>query len=1082
VVARATPPLGRNPRSEKNIFQETDRHVIEPYAALPYSVLEELNGILDLTKECSVYIHESEYAWAIIKKGASQQLYFWKCKKGTAKTDCLKLSLPNSNDLPDAKMVALIVQNREHGLLYCSPEGTLRYWPRLADPQRIVEVSLPLQGEERCNVLSGAEDIGYLLGSSTGRLFHVAVNQGSAPLRAREIVKSSGMLGGLGRLLRLNKNNGPPVRSIITSTVQTTGARDVWVLNENILQRWQFSQHSQEKLISEWPVQALISGVISESGDQVPLLQLAPGPGPNCLTLLSGFYFHTLQFAGHVEAEDGVAQDTVGNSPLSHINLGPSLISSNDENVTLMLAGEGAYAVAARTVQCCQVPYDDRVEDGISFESRDELVIGTGVTRQRPDGILVVSPRHGIILITQPNLTSMSMQVESRNAAVEASPRMSIDSLQQLDVQIKTLIHAVNCYITDDHRYQDVAESLRKIDLNDAVIAMSQQLVDAKASAERWSEDIAKATKSSASLLIYTQIEDKKRKHKVVLEFLVRTGLWEQLSATTRSKVLEFGEKLHAAASLRSLQNTQEEQKLSTELMVKCINAAISERSPQSSTMDRWRGQELFYEAISHVDDILKQVHAIALTVMNTTHVLTVADMQNRFELLRQVNQIFEAMLLSVDSYRDQFAQLYVGLGTLTLWTFEPNVREVLSQQIDLTQLFLNESLQSAVKVNVDLLFNQAYNLTDVLLRGYRVQLESLARDVSSDTSQAEYESLAIKFDESKKRFIHPFSAFKKFDLARDLAEKYREFNELVQICDVLNDNQRLEQYKKQFKDEKFPEFLFQWFLLNGRKRELLTQSEEYWRELDKFLVPHPELRWLHLVQTKQFEPASDLLTELALQEQDATTRRQTLFSLSKLSYLADYNLNEFTHEKYRLVDQHLYLLRAQSKLETMAQRVGDAKLEQHLRRPISPYEIIALSLGLARDDDSDTLTIQRNDLEFSDFLVAADVFKNTLLLQNQQERETLHMLIARRTLQVDPWEEWSRALDSMVDDRIEVEIRKSVLFQFGTSAETKDLLSAPVFKYLIETFAQGNANLNQLLNAVWGLIQQENAQSALQK
>ncbi len=158
-----------------------------------------------------------------------------------------------------------------------------------------------------------------------------------------------------------------------------------------------------------------------------------------------------------------------------------------------------------------------------------------------------------------------SMQVETRSAAVEASPvsnvrhryddsieltlrqRMSIDSLQQLDVQIKTLIHAVNCYITEDERYKGVAESLKKIDLNAAVIAMSQQLVDAKASAERWSEDIAKgmtcyctyfirprltlyaATKSSASLLIYTQIEDKKRKHKVVLEFLVRTGLWDQV-------------------------------------------------------------------------------------------------------------------------------------------------------------------------------------------------------------------------------------------------------------------------------------------------------------------------------------------------------------------------------------------------------------------------------------------------------------------------------------------------------------------------------------------------------------------------
>jgi len=69
---------------------------------------------------------------------------------------------------------------------------------------------------------------------------------------------------------------------------------------------------------------------------------------------------------------------------------------------------------------------------------------------------------------------------------------MSIDSLQQLDVQIKTLIHAINCYITEDERYRGVAESLKKIDLNAAVVAMSLQLVDAKASAERWSEDIGK--------------------------------------------------------------------------------------------------------------------------------------------------------------------------------------------------------------------------------------------------------------------------------------------------------------------------------------------------------------------------------------------------------------------------------------------------------------------------------------------------------------------------------------------------------------------------------------------------------------
>jgi hypothetical protein len=200
-----------------------------------------------------------------------------------------------------------------------------------------------------------------------------------------------------------------------------------------VIQRWTFSPHSPEKvcrtpahccklltvaqLISEWPVQALIAGIISETSDQVPLLQLALGPGPNCLTLLSRFYFHTLQFAGQVDTEDGVAQDTVGNNPLSHINLGPSLISSTDERVTLMLAGEGAYAVGAHIVQCCQVPFDDRPEDGISFESRDELIVGTGVTRQRADGVLVVSPRHGVILISQPNLASMRYVKEFTEAS-----------------------------------------------------------------------------------------------------------------------------------------------------------------------------------------------------------------------------------------------------------------------------------------------------------------------------------------------------------------------------------------------------------------------------------------------------------------------------------------------------------------------------------------------------------------------------------------------------------------------------------------------------------------------------------------
>lgn len=58
---------------------------------------------------------------------------------------------------------------------------------------------------------------------------------------------------------------------------------------------------------------------------------------------------------------------------------------------------------------------------------------------------------------------------------------------------------------------------------------------------------------------------------------------------------------------------------------------------------------------------------------------------------------------------------------------------------------------------------------------------------MSNETSQLDYESLAIKLDEAKKRFIHPFSAHKKFDFARDLAEKYRvRVQDTWSICQIL--------------------------------------------------------------------------------------------------------------------------------------------------------------------------------------------------------------------------------------------------------------------------------------------------------
>lgn len=121
-----------------------------------------------------------------------------------------------------------------------------------------------------------------------------------------------------------------------------------------------------------------------------------------------------------------------------------------------------------------------------------------------------------------------------------------------------------------------------------------------------------------------------------------------------------------------------------------------------------------------------------------------------------------------------------------------------------------------------------------------------------SRTNAEEYAAISQKYDTVKKTVISTLLNFGKFDLARELAEKYKvkisilivriqhhsikfkngilnwtlysniwysfiqEFNVLVVLAEQMNDNERLQYYMKHFKNDGFPTFLFQWLLING--------------------------------------------------------------------------------------------------------------------------------------------------------------------------------------------------------------------------------------------------------------------------
>lgn len=57
----------------------------------------------------------------------------------------------------------------------------------------------------------------------------------------------------------------------------------------------------------------------------------------------------------------------------------------------------------------------------------------------------------------------------------------------------------------------------------------------------------------------------------------------------------------------------------------------------------------------------------------------------------------------------------------------------------------------------------------------------------------------------------------KDLEMAFALAEKYKHFQLLIELCDTLNADDRLETYVQQFESDGFAQDLFQWYIDNSK-------------------------------------------------------------------------------------------------------------------------------------------------------------------------------------------------------------------------------------------------------------------------
>lgn len=138
----------------------------------------------------------------------------------------------------------------------------------------------------------------------------------------------------------------------------------------------------------------------------------------------------------------------------------------------------------------------------------------------------------------------------------------------------------------------------------------------------------------------------------------------------------------------------------------------------------------------------------------------------------------------------------------------------------------------------------------------------------------------------------------KQWENAALLAEKYLDFRILVTVCEITDNQQRLDDYMNRFSNEGFSEFVYSWYMQENKQAKLISRCRKFTKTannqtLSRFLSDHPSLSWMKDIFSQNFEMAAETLNDLALRETDSVRRRKTMLSLSKLSKLAASNDQE---------------------------------------------------------------------------------------------------------------------------------------------------------------------------------------------
>ncbi|XP_045393002.1 nuclear pore complex protein Nup133 isoform X3 [Lemur catta] len=824
-----------------SITESTNYDVKTFGSSLPVKIMEALT-LAEVDDQLTVYIDEGGWACLICK----EKLIIWKIALSpiTKLSVCKELQLPPSDFHWSADLVALSYSSTSAeahstqaiAVMVATREGSIRYWPSLASEDTYTETFVDLGGDKTYSFLTAVQGGSFILSSLGSQLIRL-IPESSGKIHQHILPQGQGVLSGIGR--RVSSLFGilsPSSDLILSSVLWDRDGSSFYILTNSNISKWELDD-SSEKQAHSWDInralkenitdaiwgsesnyETIKEGVniqyldLKQNCDGLLILAAAWHPADNpCLIYYS---LITVEDNGYQMSDAVTVEVTQYNPPFQSEDLIMCrLMVPNFSNQTAYLYNESAVYVCSTGTGKFSLP-----QEKIIFNIQGDSILGAGscggvpIIFSRNSGLVSITSRENVSILAEdledslassvagPNNESMVFETTTKNETIAQEDKTKLLKAAFLQYCRKDLGHA---QVMVDELFSSHSDLDSDSELDGAVIQISVDLVDDyPASDPRWAESVPEEAPgfSNTSLIILHQLEDKMKAHSFLMDFIHQVGLFERLGTfpvrglpmATRLLLREHAEKLSAAIVLKNHHSRL------SDLVNTAILIALNKR--ECEIPSNLTPADVFFREVSQVDTICECLLEHEEQVLRDTPL----DSVEWAEVVINVNNILKDMLQAASHYRQNRNSLYRREPVekepeYVPWTATSGpagIRTVIVRQHEIVLKTVYPQADSNLR---NILTEQLVTLIDCFLDSYVSQLNSLDR--SND--QERFISLDEEYAQKRSELLSPLLTLGQYQLAASLAEKYCDFDILVQMCEQTDNQSRLQRYMTQFADQR---------------------------------------------------------------------------------------------------------------------------------------------------------------------------------------------------------------------------------------------------------------------------------------